>query len=168
MLRKSAMAAAVAMFFVLPAVAQNPSAAPPVRARGTIEQVDGANLTVKARDGMDLKVTVTDATRIQSLVKKSLADIKAGDFLASTGVKGTDGKLHAIEVRIFPQAQPDGGRQFAWDLGSDSVMTNATVGTVTEARKARSCMSNSRMATRNTASARTCRSWRLFLETRAY
>jgi hypothetical protein len=76
---------------------------------------------------------VTDATRIQSLVKKSLADIKAGDFLASTGVKGTDGKLHAIEVRIFPQAQPDGGRQFAWDLGLDSVMTNATVGTVTEA-----------------------------------
>ena len=133
MLRKSAVAAAIAMLFALPALAQNPAAAPPVRVRGTIEKVDGENLTVKARDGMDVKVAVTDATRIQSLVKKSLADIKAGDFLASTGVKGTDGKLHAIEVRIFPQAQPDGGRQFAWDLGSDSVMTNATVGTVTEA-----------------------------------
>ena len=90
MLLKSAVAA-VAMLFVVPAVAQNPPAAQPVRVRGTIEQVDGANLTVKARDGMDLKVTATDATRIQSLVKKSLADIKAGDFLASTGVKGTDG-----------------------------------------------------------------------------
>ena len=133
MLRKSAEAAAVAILFVLPALAQNPPAAPQVRVRGTIEKVDGANFTVKARDGMDVKVAVTDATRIQSLVKKSLADIKAGDFLASAGVKGTDGKLHAIEVRIFPQAQPDGGRQFAWDLGSDSVMTNATVGTVTEA-----------------------------------
>ena len=106
MLRKSAVAAAVAMFFVLPAVAQNPPAAPPVRVRGTIEKVDGTNLTVKARDGMDLKVTVTDATRIQSLVKKSLADIKAGDFLASTGVKGTDGKLHAIEVRISRKRSP--------------------------------------------------------------
>ena len=95
MLRKSAMAAAVAMLFALPALAQNPPAAPPVRVRGTIEKVDGANLTVKARDGMDVKVAVTDATRIQSLVKKSLADIKAGDFLASTGMKGTDGKLHA-------------------------------------------------------------------------
>ena len=132
MLRKSAVAAAVAVFFALPALAQNPPAAP-VQVRGTIQEVDGANLTVKARDGMDVKVAVTDATRIQSLVKKSLADIKAGDFLASTGVKGTEGKLHAIEVRIFPQAQPDAGRQFAWDLGSDSVMTNATVGTVTEA-----------------------------------
>src|SRR5262249_40910514 len=106
MLRKSAVAA-VGMRFALPALAPNPPGAPRVRVRGTIEKVDGANLTVKARDGMDVKVAVTDATRIQSLVKKSLADIKAGDFLASTGMKGTDGKLHAIEVRIFPQAQPD-------------------------------------------------------------
>ena len=104
MLRKSAEAAAIAILLALPALAQNPPAAPPVRVRGTIEQVDGAKFTVKARDGMDVNVAVTDATRIQSLVKKSLADIKAGDFLASTGMKGTDGKLHAIEVRIFPQA----------------------------------------------------------------
>src|SRR3954447_22469027 len=73
MLRKSAVAA-VAMLFALPALAKNPPTAPPVRVRGTIEKVDDANLTVKARDGMGVKVTVTDATRIQSLVKKSLAD----------------------------------------------------------------------------------------------
>jgi hypothetical protein len=53
--------------------------------------------------------------------------------VASTGIKDKDGKIHAIEVRIFPAATPDGGRQFAWDLGPDSVMTNATVGTVTKA-----------------------------------
>ena len=90
-------AVAVVVASSLLAVAQQPPT--PTRVRGTIEKVDGANLTVKARDGMDVKVAVTDATRIQSLVKKSLADIKDGDFLASTGVKGTDGKLHAIEVR---------------------------------------------------------------------
>ena len=39
----------------------------------------------------------------------------------------------AIEARIFPKATPDGGRQFAWDLMPDSVMTNATVGTVIKA-----------------------------------
>lgn len=134
MIVKSALAAAAAVLIVVPALAQNPPAAPPpVRVRGTIEKVDGANLTVKAKDGTAVKVAVTDTTRIQNLVKKTLADVKVGDFLASTGMKGTDGKLHAIEVRIFPQATPDGGRQFAWDLGSDSVMTNATVGTVTEA-----------------------------------
>ena len=134
-MRKIALAAAVIGLFVVPALAQAPSGAPPVRVRGMIEKVDGDNVSVKARDGTAVKVAVTDKTRLQSLVKKSLADIKAGDFLASTGMKGTDGKIHAIEVRIFPQAQPDGGRQFAWDLGSDSVMTNATVGTVSEAPK---------------------------------
>ena len=132
-MRKIALAAAVIGLFVVPALAQAPPAAPPVRVRGTIEKVDGDHVSVKARDGTAVKVAVTDKTRLQSLVKKSLADIKAGDFLASTGMKGTDGKIHAIEVRIFPQATPDGGRQFAWDLGSDSVMTNATVGTVSEA-----------------------------------
>ena len=136
MLRKSAVAA-IAIFFALPALAQNPPAAPAVQVRGTIEKVDGANLTVKARDGMDVKVAVSEATRIRSLAKKSLADIKAGDFLASTGVKATDGKLHAIEVRILPQTPSGGGRQYAWDLGSDSMMTNATVGTVSEVPQGR-------------------------------
>ena len=56
-----------------------------------------------------------------------------GPGVASTGVKGKDGKIHPIEARIFPKATPDGGRQFAWDLMPDSVMTNATVGTVTKA-----------------------------------
>src|SRR5207253_165745 len=132
-MQKIALVAAAIGLFVAPALAQNTPAPPPVRVRGVIEKVDGDNLSIKARDGAEMKVAVTATTRIQNLVKKSLADVKVGDFLASTGMKGTDGKIHAIEVRIFPEAQPDGGRQFAWDLGSDSVMTNATVGTVTEA-----------------------------------
>jgi hypothetical protein len=132
-MRKIALAAVAVGLFVVPALAQTPPANPPVRIRGTVEKLDGDNLTVKARDGSDVKVALTPTTRMQNLVKKTLADVKPGDFLASTGMKGTDGKIHAIEVRIFPEAQPDGGRQFAWDLGSDSVMTNATVGTVTEA-----------------------------------
>jgi hypothetical protein len=41
-----------------------------------------------------------------------LSICKLGDFVASTGIKDKDGKIHAIEVRIFPAATPDGGRQF--------------------------------------------------------
>jgi hypothetical protein len=70
---------------------------------------------------------------VVALVKKSVGDIKPGDFVASTGIRGKDGKLHAIEARILPKALPDGGRQYAWDSIPDSVMTNATVGTVSEA-----------------------------------
>jgi hypothetical protein len=91
------------------------------------------NLTVKSRDGQSLSITLAPDVDILTLVKKSLADIKPGDFVASTGIKDKDGKIHAIEARIFPKATPDGGRQFAWDLMPDSVMTNATVGTVTKA-----------------------------------
>jgi hypothetical protein len=43
------------------------------------------------------------------------ADIKAGDYVASTGVKSTDSKIHAIEVRIFPEAARGTGEgQYPW------------------------------------------------------
>src|ERR1700680_4832380 len=58
---------------------------------------------------------------------------QTGRLCRLDGIKDKDGKIHAIEARIFPKATPDGGRQFAWDLMPDSVMTNATVGTVTKA-----------------------------------
>src|SRR6185295_3640949 len=85
------------------------------RVRGTVEKLDDHNLTVKSRDGQSLSITLAPDVDIITLVKKSLADIKPGDFVASTGVKDKDGKIHAIEARIFPKATPDGGRQFAWD-----------------------------------------------------
>jgi hypothetical protein len=122
-------AAAFMALIVVPAFAQAP-AGTPARIRGTIEKLDGHTLTVKTKDGSSATIALADNVGVAYLVKKSLSDIKAGDFLASTGMKGTDGKIHAIEVRIFPKATPDGGRQFAWDLGDNSVMTNATVGTV--------------------------------------
>ncbi len=115
-----------------PAFAQAPPAAPPMRVRGTVDKLDGQALSVKQRDGSPVTVTLAPGA-VQILVKRSLADIKPGDFVASTGIKDKDGKIHAIEVRIFPKATPDGGRQFAWDLSPDSVMTNATVGTVSQA-----------------------------------
>ncbi|HTZ36718.1 MAG TPA: hypothetical protein VMB84_11875 [Stellaceae bacterium] len=130
----SLLAVALAALIAAPALAQAPAApqGTPSRIRGTIEKLDGKALTVKTKDGSPVNITLADNVAVQYLVKKSLSDIKAGDFLASTGMKGTGGMIHAIEVRIFPKATPDGGRQFDWDLGPGSVMTNATVGTVTQ------------------------------------
>lgn len=115
-----------------PALAQNAPQGTPVRVRGTVDKLDGKNLIVKARDGQTQTVILADDARVIALVKRTLADFKPGDTVASTGMKGKDGKLHAIEVRILPQPFADGGRQFAWDLAPDSVMTNATVGTITK------------------------------------
>ncbi|HTV87665.1 MAG TPA: hypothetical protein VME41_01500 [Stellaceae bacterium] len=127
MLKRLAVAALLVLI-AAPVLAQNP---PPLqRLRGTVEKLAGDTLTIRTQAGTDANVALTPKTRIQTLVRKRLSDIKPGDFLASTGIKGTDGRIHAIEVRIFPRPTPDGGRQFPWDLGSNSVMTNAMVGTV--------------------------------------
>jgi hypothetical protein len=94
--------------------------------------------TVKSDGQIAGRADVDDRTRRQCChhhpVKKSVADIKAGDYVASTGVKGTDGKIHAIEVRIFPEASRGTGEgQYPWDLMPDSIMTNTTVGKVDQA-----------------------------------
>ena len=132
-MRKVAIAALIALV-VGPALAQTPPAGTPTRIRGTVDKLDGQNLMVKSRDGQTLTIELAANVAVITLVKKSIADIKAGDYVASTGVKGTDGKIHAIEVRIFPEsARGTGEGQYPWDLMPDSVMTNATVGKVDQA-----------------------------------
>ncbi|ANY85025.1 hypothetical protein BB934_43200 (plasmid) [Microvirga ossetica] len=44
---------------------------------------------------------------VTGLVKRSLADIKAGDYIASTSVRGPDGHLRALEIHFLP---PGAGR----------------------------------------------------------
>jgi hypothetical protein len=131
---RSFLAAVFIAVLALPALAQNPPANPPVRIRGTIEKLDGHVLTVKSRDGPQVTITLAPNVTVAYLVKKSLADIKAGDFVASTSTRGTDGKNHSLELRIFPEAMRGAGEgQYAWDLIPESTMTNATVSGVTGA-----------------------------------
>jgi len=132
-MRKIAIAALIALA-VGPALAQTPPAGTPTRIRGTVDKLDGQNLMVKSRDDQALTIELAANVAVITLIKKSVADIKAGDYVASTGVKGTDGKIHAVEVRIFPEtARGTGEGQFPWDLMPDSIMTNATVGKVDQA-----------------------------------
>ena len=134
MTTKLLLAGALIALLALPAAAQNAPQGTPTRIRGTVEKLDGQTLTVKSRDGQQLTIALAPNFTVSYLVKKSLADIKAGDFVASTSTKGTDGKNHAVEVRIFPEAlRGTGEGQFAWDLMPDSLMTNATVSGITAA-----------------------------------
>jgi len=125
-LRYSPWLAALFLLGVVPAFAQAPAGAP-VRIRGTIESFSGNMLKVKSRDGQDLSVTLAPNYTVNAVVKMSLSDIKDGDFVASTGMK-KDGKLYAVEVRIFPEKfRGRGEGQYPWDLMPGSTMTNATV-----------------------------------------
>jgi hypothetical protein len=125
---------ALIALMALPAAAQNAPEGTPTRVRGTVEKLDGQTLTVKSRDGQQLTIALAPNVAVAYLVKKGLADIKAGDFVASTSTKGTDGKNHAVELRIFPEAMRGLGEgQYPWDLMPNSLMTNATVSAVTGA-----------------------------------
>ena len=93
---------ALSALLILPAGAQQAPQGTPTRIRGTVEKLDGQALTVKSREGETVTIALADNVAVACLVKKNVGDIKPGDYIASTGIKGTDGKLHAIEVRIFP------------------------------------------------------------------
>src|SRR3984957_4875977 len=100
---------------------------PPVRVRGTIEQVDGPNLVVKSRDGAELKVGLADALG-GAIAKASLADIKPGAFVGVTGMPQADGTQRAVEVHVFPEAMRGTGEGHRpWDLQPQSTMTNGNI-----------------------------------------
>ena len=104
------------------------SAQDTVRVRGTIDRVEGPIYVVKSRDGAELKVALAENGIVVAIVKASLADIKPGLFVGSTGMPQPDGSQKAIEVHIFPEAMRGTGEgHYPWDLQADSTMTNANV-----------------------------------------
>jgi hypothetical protein len=118
-----AMAAATFALSSAAAQAQN------VRVRGTIEALDGNSLTVKSRDGAELKLMLKDNVRIGGVVKASLADVKPDTNVAITSKPRPDGTLEAVELRIAPAGQPFNSFHSDWDLMPNSFMTNGSLQT---------------------------------------
>ena len=114
--------------FALICIALPASAQETVRVRGTIERVEGPVYVVKNRDGVELKLTVTDNPLFVAIVKSTMADIKPGMFVGSTGMSQPDGSQKAIEVHIFPESMRGTGEgHYDWDLKPQTKMTNANV-----------------------------------------
>jgi hypothetical protein len=108
--------------------ATSASAQQPLRVRGTIAAVDGPMLTIKSRDGADLKAKLTDNASVVAVVKASYSDIKQGSFIGVTGMPQADGSQRCMEIHIFPEAMRGTGEGHRpWDLKPNSTMTNATV-----------------------------------------
>jgi hypothetical protein len=115
--------AAIALF-TAPALAQNPQ----VRFRGIVASFDGATLVVQTPDGKTTSVAVPADVRINANGKARLSDIKPGDFVGSAADKGPDGKLHAEEVHIFPEAMRGTGEGHRpMGPNPNRTMTNGTV-----------------------------------------
>jgi hypothetical protein len=102
---------------------------PPVRVRGTVEGVDGDLVTVKSRDGAELKLKLKDGATVRAVIPAKLTDIKAGTAVGITSSPQADGSLSAVEVHIFPAGQNVNAAHFAWDLAPNTFMTNGPVQT---------------------------------------
>jgi hypothetical protein len=119
--------AVFAALFAVPALAQAPQT---VRLRGVIEKVDGNTVMAKSDKGDELKINLADKMLVVDVVKASMADIKAGDFIGSGAMPQPDGSQKAIEVHIFAESMRGTGEGFRqWDGAPNSTMTNGTVGT---------------------------------------
>jgi ABC-type Fe3+-hydroxamate transport system substrate-binding protein len=118
-------AAAVLSLAWVPAWAQP---APSVKITGVITGFfKDTELEVRRPNGDVVTVMVPVTTRIGAVANRTLADIKPGDFVGSAAAAGADGKLHALEVHIFPeQMRGTGEGHRPWDEPSQT-MTNGAV-----------------------------------------
>jgi hypothetical protein len=73
-----------------------------VRVRGTIENVDGNVLTVKTRDGQDVKIKLPDNARVLGIDKASIDDIKQGSYIGVSAMPQPDGSQKALHVPHLP------------------------------------------------------------------
>lgn len=105
-----------------------------IRVRGTISAYEGNVLSVKSREGQDLKIELAAKTTFAYVKALKLEDVKPGTLLGTSAVKGPDGRLIARELHLFSPERgvPNEGHR-PWDLEPGSTMTNATVTAVVQA-----------------------------------
>jgi hypothetical protein len=101
------------------------------RLRGTITAIQGNVMTVKSRDGKDVKIQVPDNVSVAVAKAIRFDDIKQGDYVGAMTVAAADGSLTAIEVHYLPPTVPEG--HGPWDLQPGSMMTNANVSSIVAA-----------------------------------
>src|SRR5262252_827967 len=98
------------------------------RVSGTIERVDGNTIYGKGPDGTAITLKLTDNVAVTAVLKATFADIKPGDYVGTGGVAQADGSQKAVELRIFPRPQADGGHYYmGWYGAPNGTMTNGFV-----------------------------------------
>lgn len=112
--------------------------AKPERIRGDVVSIQGDILKVHRRSGDTASIDIKPDTTISALKAIQLSDVKAGSYVGVPAIAGTDGKMTASAVLVFPDAARGSNEgHFAYDFGSSSTMTNANVDTVVKATNGR-------------------------------
>lgn len=98
--------------------------------RGTITQVADGNLQLTDRKGETLSVKLNDQTKVLSVSKATLDDIKPDSFIGTAAVPQADGTLKALEVHVFApslRGSGEGFNPFESANGQVNTMTNGTL-----------------------------------------
>lgn len=109
----------------------------PVRLNATITALTGDRLALRTLDGDALDVALPPGVRIGAVVDRSLDTIRPGEFVGSAARRGRDGRLHALEVHIFPESMRGTGEGHRPMDAPEQTMTNATVDGVASAADGR-------------------------------
>jgi hypothetical protein len=129
-LRALAVPALAAALFATMSVASAQNAAP-TGVRGTVTSLSGDLLKVHTRDGQDVDVKLAGDTPIRGVTLANVNDIKPDSYVGTAAIPQADGTLKALEVHVFPPSMRGSGEGHRpWDLGSNSTMTNGTVGSL--------------------------------------
>lgn len=119
-----------ASLFAAGSAAQAQTAAP-TGVRGTVTSLAGDLLKVHTRDGKDVDVKLAQNTPIRGVAIANVNDIKPDSYVGTAAIPQSDGTLKALEVHVFPASMRGSGEgNRPWDLGSNSSMTNGTVGSL--------------------------------------
>ena len=97
-------------------------------ARGTLQKMDGNNLTIATKSGQEANVTVKDGAPVIAVTKGAMSDIKSNTFVGITAMPQPDGTQKAVEVHAFEESlRGTGEGHYPWDLMPNSTMTNGAV-----------------------------------------
>ena len=116
---------------VLMLAAAAASAQAPMRVRGTITSFEGSVLSVKTRDGKDLKINLAPNFAVAAAKAVPLSAFAPGAYVGSTAKKNAAGQLVASEVHRLPPTAAPG--HTPWDTAPGDTMTNASVAAVVKA-----------------------------------
>ncbi|MFO1147396.1 MAG: hypothetical protein U1E62_03385 [Alsobacter sp.] len=125
--RRKAVAFGLALPFAL-SLATPSQAQTATRVRATISAVEGDRVTLRTKDGQELKVKLVEPLTVSARVRVDASAITKGVFIGAAAIPGTGGALAGVEILVFPEAMRgtgEGHRPF--DLLPESTMTNATV-----------------------------------------
>src|SRR5581483_8184906 len=96
----AALIVSVSSLAVSLAEAQAPT---PVRVRGTVEKLQGTDMTVRTANGQDMHIKLADNYGVMGVARATREDLGSGKYIGTTTVGERNGSLVALEVHIFPE-----------------------------------------------------------------